>query len=1246
MKYLIYLFAIVLSVALFFVWYVNATPEPVDSVELLNKNAPADYRARPDSYEAMSPSLFRLPLSKIELNAEGTTRFEKVADSGVTFKNYFDRNRPRELIDTGSGVAIGDYDNDGLPDVYLVGCDVDSKLYRNLGDFKFENVTELAGVNGRFRNQNLWGAGASFADVDNDGDLDLFVCNMAGPNLLYINQGDGTFSEQAYLRNVAYVGASKVANFCDYDRDGDLDIYLVTYQDQQPDRSVDPVEIVNGKKQIREDMRDQYAIVGEGTVKAGEKDILYRNNGDGTFEDVTEAAGIVDYGTTLSSVWFDHNGDGWPDVYASNDFHAPDRLWQNNGDGTFTDVLPSVVKHTPWFSMGVDAGDINNDGLEDLITTDMSGTSHYRRKVDMGDMGDSSFFLTYGRPRQYMKNALFVNSGVGPFLEIAAMSGMSSTDWTWAPRLVDLNNDGRLDAYFTNGHARDIMNADVTKKLEAFGNDKKAQIELEAFYTKIPVRKETNLAFENIGDLNFRSVGPEWGLNHHGVSHGAAFSDLDGDGDLDLVVNNYYERALIYRNETTSGSRLLFEFRCDDNNFFGLGTKVEIWQGGKYQTRMLRSVRGYLSSDGHVTHFGCSSDSVVEKVRVTWPDNTTQVFEKVEPNYLYRVVEDSSREPAAIPSDAKPQFVDVSARVKADFRHAETPYDDFARENLLPFKLSELGSGIAWADVNGDSYPDLFCGGAAGQAGELFVNESGKSFRKIPGPWQQDATCEDMGVLFFDADGDGDEDLYVVSGSNECEANSKTLSDRLYINSGSGKFKKAAAGSLPNIFDSGSGVAAADFDRDGDLDLFVGSRAIPGRYPETPQSRLLRNDEGKFTDVTEELALGLIDVGLVNSGIWSDFDNDGWIDLILAMDWGPVTVFRNDNGKLSNQTSELNLADVKGWWHGISAADLDDDGDVDYVVTNQGQNTKYHADRKHPHRIYFSDFDNSGTLDLVETEFENGVEYPARGLSCSSNSMPFIGDKFETYHEFATATLDDIYDPSIRTKPFREVNFLDSAILWNEADGKSKQRFRVESLPRVAQVSPAFGVAIADFNGDSKQDVFIGNNFFASQPETGFMDGGLSLLLEGRGDGNFRGRWPNESGIAIDAPSYGVAMADFDRDGDIDIAVSANNERLRLLANQSNNAPLKVSLLGKAANRKAIGARVTFQGPKFQRAIEIVAGDSYLSQSTISDIALDAELASLVEQVSVRWPDGEESTHPFNGEATESLLLRHPSLSD
>ena len=1119
-----------------------------------NRNEPADYRAVNNGFKQVEEDLLVKGLSLPESGVDSGIRYSKVSASGIKFSNFLDRSKAFQWIETGSGVAMGDYDGDGLVDVYLLGTDIPNKLYRNLGNFQFEDVTFEAKVDGTANGEKLWSSGASFADVDNDGDLDLFVCAMAGPNLLYINQGDGTFDEQTRIRKVDYIGASKVANFCDYDRDGDLDFYLVTYQDA-PSRERNMVKEKDGKSYVPPEYREFVEALNGGQIKTGELDRLYENQGDGTFEEVSQKAGINGYGMGLGAIWLDYDNDGWQDIYVTNDFGKCDLLYRNNGDGTFTDVLPELARHTPWFSMGLDSGDINGDGLVDLITVDMSGTSHYKQKVDMGSMSDSAWLLGQGAPRQYMKNAVQINSGMGPFMESAHMMGLDSTDWTWSVRLVDMDNDGMLDVYVSNGHARDI-NSDVGLQFDAMKAEGKVNIpEWDALYSSVPPRKEKNLTFRNLGNLEFEEVSDDSGLGHVGVSHGAAFGDLDGDGDLDLVVNNYYEPTLVYRNDSKGGSRTLVDFRCRRNNFFGYGAKVELWQGGKKQVKTLSPTRGYISSDPPSLHFASASGDTIEKLKVTWPDLTTQVFENLQPNQHYRILESENAEPESSTGSEDTMFVEATDRLKIDFRHTENSFDDFQREPLLPYQLSRLGGRVAWGDVNGDKYPDLFCAGALGQAGQLYINEAGKSFRKADGPWSEDEKFEDMDVIFFDCDSDSDLDLLVTSGGNEREPGSVDYQDRLYRNDGNGNFENATD-SLPKITESTRCAAVSDFDQDGDLDLFISSHAVPGKYPVAGKSYVLRNDNGTFVDVTGNMLGEYSSKGLVTNASWSDCDGDGWMDLVLAVEWGPITVLKNEGGKrLRDVTSEMGLSGFHGWWYDAVVADIDGDGDSDIVGCNLGLNTKYHADTKHPHRIYYADFDENGTMDLVESKFEGDVELPVRGKSCSTHCMPFLADKFETYHDFAVASLVDIYEPTIKERPFVEVNSFESAIFFNEGG-----KFRRVELPRHAQISPSYGAAVSDFNGDGINDVVMANNFHAAQLETGYMDGGLGWLMHGSNAGNEGGVsleciWPNVSGIVVDAPAMEVEAIDFDLDGDVDLAFPINDGKIRIYENRIDSSP-------------------------------------------------------------------------------------------
>ena len=1195
-------------------------------------------------YQKLSEHLFSRSLNPPESkgdNGERSTRFHQLVDCGVDFDNYMDRSITNMLLETGSGLALGDYDGDGLVDIYFTGSSIDNRLFRNLGNLKFEDVTESANVNGRMMGTGLWASGASFADIDNDGDLDLYVCNMAAPDLLYVNQGDGTFLEEGFPRKTAYNGASKQANFCDYDQDGDLDFYLVTYQDIVEI----PHEVIrerNGKREVVPGKEEYVAIIdGHEELWVGEQDLLYRNDGSGNFEEVARSSGIEGFDPGLASVWFDFDNDGWQDIYVTSDFKKPDHLYRNNGDGTFRDVLPDVVRRTPWFSMGVDAGDLNNDGKLDFLVADMADRTHFGQKLNMGDMADSGWFLTYGQPRQFMINCLFLNTGTFQFFEYARQAGLAQTNWTWSVRFADLDLDGYQDVFFTNGHARDNMNSDRALELKKFkeqnGGKELTFEQRNKHGIKVPKREETNLAFANRGDLKFESVGEEWGLDFLGVSHAAGFADLDLDGDLDCVINNYYSPSIVYENRTESGGRLLVELRSTVNNVFGVGSKVEIWQGDRYQRRDLMPGRGYLTSDPMLVHFGVDAAQPVSRMKVTWPDGRSQEFSDLSHGNLYRVIDSKKDEAESATQTENSAFVESTKKANIDFVHVENEFDDFEREPLLPYQLSRLGASVSCGDINDDGLPDLFFGGAAGQTGALFVRKA-DAYKRVSGPWEKHASREDMSCLFFDADGDGKTDLYVTSGSNEFEKGSGEYRDRLYLNRGQETFEDVSEQALPDLTESSMAVTAADFDRDGDLDLFVGTRGTPGKYPLASASHLLINERGKFSKADSSV-VDLSDFGLVNSAIWSDFNNDGWMDLVVAREWQPVSFLENRKGeKLVEVSQEMGLAGKLGWWHGVAASDLDNDGDIDYVLTNQGKNTKYHASASHPHRLYYEDFDNNGSLDLVEAEFEGNTEYPIRGRSCSSNCMPFIGEKFKTFEGYSLASLNDIYGTEDQARPHVEVNYLESIVIWNEGD-----KFRAEALPSLAQISPGFGVVLRDFDGDGLKDIMMANNFFGSQPETGYMDGGLGLLLNGKRDRGYDALWPEKSGIVVPGDANGLAAGDFDGDGDQDVVFAVNNGAPKFFYNQNNFESTQITVEGPEGNKAAIGASLllSFKSGKVQR-YEISARTSYLSQSS-SKVSIPLKAAADLETISVRWPDGSDSTTAIDGSRDDKskIVISH-----
>jgi hypothetical protein len=1068
--------------------------------------------------------------------------------------------------------------------------------------------------------------------VDNDGDLDLYVCGFDCPNRLYINQGDGTFIERGKAAGVDFVGSSVMMSFADYDLDGDLDGYLLTNR-MPPKEGSDPADfsgvIVDRKGKSH-------------SIKTGQPDHLYRNNGDGTFTDVSAQAGIRGADYTLSATWWDYDEDGLPDLYVANDFFGQDYLYRNNGDGTFTDVILQAIPHTPWFSMGSDAADVNNDGRVDLLATDMSGANHYKQKIGMGDMDQNGWFLEYPEPRQYMRNTLYVNTGAGRFMEAAYLAGLADTDWTWTVLFNDLDNDGRVDLFVTNGMTRDWFNSDLRTQAisagPAAGNIQRRSNASLDFWMTTSTKKDRNLAYRNLGDLRFQNVGAQWGLDHLGVSFGAAMADLDGDGDLDLVVNNFEDPAHVYRNDSPEGHRVVIRLRGEASNRHGVGATLRLQNGGDIQVRHLTLARGFASAGEPVAHFGLGEHKTIDRLSIRWPSGHHQQFENLEADRLFTIREPQGAAPPRVEPTPTPTRFDANDALKHAV-HSERPYDDYERQFLLPYKLSQLGPGMAWGDVDGDGDEDLYLGAAAGQVRQLQINQGDGQFRPVPLWATEDEQSEDMASLFFDADGDGDLDLFVVSGGVECEPGDALLRDRLYLNDGKGRFAKSADALPDDVRDSGGVAAAADFDRDGDLDLFVGGRSIPGRYPLTPQSRLLRNDGGTFSDVTDQIAAGLRQTGLVTSAVWSDADGDGWIDLLVTHEWGPVKLFANREGQLVDRTDSAGLAGRMGWWNGIAAGDVDADGDIDYVVTNVGLNTKYQASDKKPLKLYAGDFEGDGGLHLIEAKYEDGILLPVRGRSCSSNAMPFVGQKFPTYHQFAEAPLQEIYtEECLADAHTFTANTLGSGLLLNDGSGK----FVFQPLPRLAQISPGYGVVLIEVDGDGDLDLYMVQNFFGPQRETGRMDGGVSLLMLGNGDGTFEPDWPGHSGLMVPGDATALTHTDLNGDGWADFVVANNDGPVQAFVNRGDPDAriLTVRLRGRAGNTLGVGARVQLRTRGGQsRVAEVHAGGGYLSQSS-AELSFALATNDRVEKVEVRWPDGQiTSTAPTDARV---LTLRQP----
>jgi hypothetical protein len=933
--------------------------------------------------------------------AGGQTLFERIDPEHTGIGDVLAipdlRNHMREMMRLASygGLCAGDYDGDGLIDLYVCHPDGTNRLYRNLGGFRFEDVTDAVGL----EDPGFWGTGATFVDVDNDGDLDLFACGYRQRNRLFVNTGRDAagrvrFVERAEAMGVGLTRASMTVAFADMDNDGDLDAYLATTgQAPEPGTDLTLPRDSEGYPVVPERLSEVWMVTryGEGRYnvsEAGQRDHLFRNDG-GRFTEVTKEAGLTGPYFTLSAVWFDYNGDGLPDLYASNDYIGPDQLYRNNGDGTFTDVIEDLLPYTSWFSMGADIGDVNNDGLVDLFTTDMSATTHYRSKIGMGDMATFAWFLDSASPRQYMKNGLFVNTGVERMIETASMAGVQSTNWTWAGRIEDYDNDGWVDVLVTNGAFRDAMHSDNTRYADnELGVGTEAWVE---YWLGQPMLKEKNLAFRNTGGGVFREVSGAWGFDREGVSFGSVAADLDNDGDLDVVVVNADAPLSVYRNtQGPEQQSIRLHLRGVQSNRYGLGATVRVVTSDGVQTRYLTQTRGWLSSGDPSVHFGLGRAEAVDRIEIDWPSGARQVFHGLPAGHRYFVCEPGPGERASgrsIPLLPEARLVTETA-IAARIRHEEVVFDDFARQPLLPNKLSQLGPGLALADYDGDGDDDLFVGGAAGHPGRVY-QWVGAEYRQDPvfsRALEAHAACEDMGAVWLDVEGDGDLDLYVVSGGVECEPGEALLGDRLYLNQGpSSGLRLAPAEALPVSRVSGSCVCAADYDGDGDLDLFVGGRTVPGAYPLAPPSRLLRNDSAggqpRFTDVTAQAAPGLAEAGMVTAALWTDADGDGRPDLVLTVEWGPVRLYLNRDGALVDATARAGLGDRLGWWNSIAGGDLDHDGDIDYVVTGFGENTKYHPDAAHPYRIYYADFDGDGRSDIVEAKAKEQYLLPVRGFS-------------------------------------------------------------------------------------------------------------------------------------------------------------------------------------------------------------------------------------------------------------------------
>lgn len=990
-------------------------------------------------------------------------------ESGVDFANHITETKTFNYLRysymyNGGGVAAGDINGDGLPDLFFTANQLPNKLYLNKGDFQFEDITDAAGI----INNEGWTTGVAMADINGDGFTDIYVCR-SGPfsdpemrrNELYINLGNGTFKESAAEWKVNDAAHSTMAYFFDYDLDGDLDFYLVNHR-------------VDFLDNIHVDLSFQ-AIIDPATT-----DRLYRNDGN-HFTDVSKAAGIENKAWGLGAAIADYNNDGLPDIYVCNDYRQPDHLWLNQGDGTFTDGILDHFGHISFYSMGADAADFNNDGLIDLAVLDMVSEDHVRSKRMMASMNPAAFneMVSIGYHHQYMFNMLHLNRGNGDFSEIGQLAGISKTDWSWAPLFADFDLDGHQDLFITNGIQKDVTDVDFKMEIER-RFEMGQPMSFEEAMERWPAAKIPNYVFRNTGNLRFENASTEWGTDVPVNSNGAVYTDLNRDGKPDLVLNNLNEPASIYQNNAR-GNHLNIQLMGKAPNTHGVGARVEIISSGKKQVREFYPCRGFQSCVAPELYFGLGDADEVEMLRVIWPSGLSETRKKISTGQLL-VLKESDASEKQPENETNPWFFDVNADdLGIDFVHKENEFNDFAREVLLPQKQSTHGPKIAVGDLNGDGLDDFFVGNAMGSESATFIQTTDGRFKRTNQLiWKKDSEYEDLGAAFFDANGDGHQDLYVVSGGNERSIDDPLMQDRLYINDGRGNLTKATS-ALPQMPSSGQKVIAADFDGDGDNDLFVGGRQHPGIYPFPGRSYLLRNNQGVFEDATDELAPELKHIGMVSDACFADYDGDGLKDLIIVGEWTPLMCFKNQGGRFVFDRNTKGLEQSNAWWYSIHATDIDGDGDLDFIAGNLGENNKFKPTPEKPLHVFCNDFDGNGTYDIVLSKQNENRFIPVRGRECSSEQMPFISRKFPSFRSFAEADLSEIYGSQALQQSLHYVAY-DFASIYLENLGGGL--FKKHKLPAEAQFGPLMSIISGDFNENGKLYILGVGNIFNAEPET------------------------------------------------------------------------------------------------------------------------------------------------------------------
>lgn len=1154
------------------------------------------------------------------------------AHSGIHFNNLIVENDSINALDivnvyNGGGVGIGDFNNDGLQDIYFTGNLVSNKLYLNRGDFKFEDITDKSNTGG----EGKWSRGIAVVDINNDGFLDMYVCNTIAKdpikreNVLYINKGTDKNGVPHFINMAAEYGLndtthSTMAAFFDYDNDSDLDMYL----------TVNVIPEHENPGAFRNVFKNgEHPSTGR----------LYQNDWSekfkhAVFTNVSKQAGITIEGYGHSASVADINNDGWKDIYVANDFLPDNILYINNHDGTFTNKVKDYFKHTSNNSMGQDIIDINNDGLQDVIELDMNPEDNYRKKTMMNGNNYLNYqnFDKYGHQYQYVRNVLQLNQGprlhqhdsIGEpvFSDVSYFSGIAETDWSWAPVVTDFDNDGYRDIIITNGFPKDVTDHDFI----AFRDEAVNLASKETLLEEIPEVKLHNYAYQNNGDLTFKDVSNQWGLSVPTFSNGAAYADLDNDGDMDLVINNINDEAALYKNtlkqneEKNDDHFIQIKLIGDSLNLNGLGAKISIYYKGQQQIYEQTPYRGYLSTVQLNPHFGLGTVASIDSLIIIWPGGKMQKLVNIPTDKtLYINIKNANEiyNWSVSGFDRNTLFTEVTDSLNIHFIHQQNDLIDFNIQKLLPHKLSEFGPSLSAGDIDGNGLDDMIIGGTSAYCAQIFLQQPDNTFiqkslfsKSIISP---ETTGDDMGLLLFDADSDGDNDLYIARGGYTNKPNSESYQDKLYINDGKGNYNIDSL-ALPENFTSKSCVRAVDYDKDGDLDLFVAGRVLPWIYPKPVSSFIYRNDfkngRLKFTDVTSSIAKSLNNIGLVCDAVWTDFDNDGWQDLILAGEWMPLQFLKNNKGIFMNVSSSTGLANDKGFWNSIIPGDFDNDGDIDYIAGNVGENTFYRGTDKYPVSIYGKDFDNNGVFECIPTKYlknNQGVlgEYTTHTRDDVVDQLPFIKKKFLTYKKFAEATIDKLFTPEQLSGALKlQANYFKSAFIKNNGNGN----FEISALPVMAQLSFINGMVVDDFDADGNLDVLISGNDYGTEVSVGRYDALSGLMLKGNGKGGFIAKSILQSGIYIPGNAKALVKLRAANNNYL-VAASQNRGSLKVFeANNTNQSQHQNILL----NPDDETAMVSYIDGRVQRH-EFNYGSSFLSQSSrFLILSKDAKSATIV----------------------------------